>query len=433
MNFCDFKKSVQIFATFLVTVASVYGRSYKMKVEYSRPVIRDFCGDLSKKWHIYYRVFDPMIGVMKTIRDYAEINSINDLKKRQKVALQKCDEIYERLRNGWRPFEYVYTENRLLYAYERKITSRKKSQKVANSIEAIASEFLEFEKVTESMRQNFISKVRGFIFWLKSENLNNIQMALIDNATIVAFIQYLIDDLQLSGITVKKYRQALLTLWDYAVKKKYASYNIVTNLPVCNREKDKAAKPIREEDLKKLWDVIKKDHQLELACKLELFCLLRPGKEIRFLKVGMIDFDKSVIHLPADIVKNTNPNRRRSKTVTIPNQILNELLDKYRLYDYPDDYYVFGKYGVPGTEHLGKNSLRTRFRNIRKFLKLPDWYKLYSFKHTGVVALIDMNFHPNEIAQQAGWSTTYMLDVYARHKEKSANRNIRDNFHINLS
>jgi hypothetical protein len=61
---------------------------------------------------------------------------------------------------------------------------------------------------------------------------------------------------------------------------------------------------------------------------------------------------------------------------------------------------------------------------------LPSYYKLYSFKHTGVVALMDMNFHPNEIAQQAGWSTTYMLDVYTRHKKVSANKNIFENFKV---
>ncbi|MCL2512199.1 MAG: hypothetical protein FWF09_09140, partial [Bacteroidales bacterium] len=145
---------------------------------------------------------------------------------------------------------------------------------------------------------------------------------------IVSFFQFLIDDLEMSSNTVKKYRQTLLFLWDYAVEKKYAAVNVIVNIPPCDRRKDEAAKPIRKEHLKKLWETIARDPQLELACKLELFCLLRPGREIRFLKVGMIDFSASVIHLPAELVKNTNPHNRRSKTVTIPEHVLNEMINK---------------------------------------------------------------------------------------------------------
>jgi integrase len=398
-----------------------------MKNDFSKPEVKDCGGDMSKKWHIYYRVFNPMTGRVETIRDYFGLFRIKELKRRYEVALEKCNEIYQKLQSGWRPFDVVCIENKLSYSFERKMF---KSYVIVNSIEAVVSEFLAHGKFTDSMRVEITSKARGFVLWLKSKKLNNVQMALIDNATVVSFFEFIIEKLELSGNTVKKYRQTLLSLWDYGISKKYAAHNIVTNLPVCSREKDEAAKPIRKEDLEKFWKEIQKDPMLELACKLELFGLMRPGKEVRFLKVGMIDFPKSVINLPADIVKNTNPNRRRSKTVTVPEHLLCEMVDRYRLHDYPKDFYVFGKYGVPGLEHLGKNNLRTRFRTIRENLKLPNYYKLYSFKHTGVAALMDMNFHPNEIAQQAGWSSTYTLEIYARHKEVSANKNILENFKI---
>jgi len=263
---------------------------------------------------------------------------------------------------------------------------------------------------------------------LKSKHLDNSQISLIDNKIVIAFFQFLIDELKLCGATVKKYKHTLLYFWDYVVEKKYAVVNVITNIPDCDRVNDEAAKPIRKEDLEKLWKYIQRDPQLELACKLELFCLMRPGREIRLLKVGMIDFVNSVINLPEEIVKNSNPKRKRSKVTTIPDDVLFDMMDKHRLLDYPADYYVFGKGGVPGTNHLPKNNLWKRFRNIREALGLPNYYKLYSFKHTGVVKLIEMNFHPNEIARQAGWSNTYMLDVYTKHQKVSVNKNIRDNF-----
>jgi len=397
------------------------------KINFSKPIVRDFDGDMSKKWHIYYREWNPMLGRMETMRDYAGLHRIKDLERRHEAAAEKCKDIHGRLQRKWCSFSGEQVESNLAYFPQRKIF---KSYVSANSVEAVASEYLKNVKMTESMRPEFVSKIRQFSAWLKLKRLNDKQIAFIDNATVITFFQFLIDELELSGNTIKKYRQTLLSLWDYAFEKRYVIANVITNIPTCNRINDTAAKPIRKDDLKKMWEVIERDPQLELACKLELFCLLRPGREIRFLKVGMIDFTASVIHLPADIVKNTNPNRKRSKTVTVPDQLLTEMIEKYHLNSYPKDFYVCGKFGVPGLEHLGKNTLRTRFRNIREFLKLPEWYKLYSFKHTGVVALMEMNFHPNEIAQQAGWSSTYMMDVYTRGREVTANKNIQKNFNF---
>jgi len=398
-----------------------------MKIDYSKPVVRSFNLNVSKKWYVYYRVFNPMKGIMETFRDYSGLHSIKNVEKRFEIAYLKCAEIHEKLKSGWRPYDLVQSENMLAYSTEKKIYKQYVNE---NSVEAVASEYLRCVKITDSMRQEFLSKVRGFVAWLKSKRFNDIQFSLIDNKMIVTFFQFLIDDLELSATTVKKYKNTLMALWDFAIGKKYAFVNVVTSIPYCDRVKDEAAKPIRKDDLKRIMEMIMRDPQLELACKLELFCFLRPGNEIRKMKIGMIDFANSVINLPADIVKNTNPKKQRPKTTTIPDHLLFEMIDKFRLDTYPNDYYVFGKCGIPGTEHLGKNTLRTRFRNIRECLKLPHYYKLYSFKHTGISLMIDMNFHPNEIAQQAGWTNTYMLEVYVRHKEKSANLNIRENFKL---
>ena len=396
-----------------------------MKNDFSEPVVKNFGMDVSKKWHIYYRVFNPMTGQTETVRDYAGLHVIKEPGWRYDVAMEKCKATSDRLRSGWRPFDFVHVENMLAYSPERKIY---KSYITANSVEAVASEYLQSRKLTDHRRREFMSKLRGFVAWLKSKHLDNSQISLIDNKIVIAFFQFLIDELKLCGATVKKYKHTLLYFWDYVVEKKYAVVNVITNIPDCDRVNDEAAKPIRKEDLEKLWKYIQRDPQLELACKLELFCLMRPGREIRLLKVGMIDFVNSVINLPEEIVKNSNPKRKRSKVTTIPDDVLFDMMDKHRLLDYPADYYVFGKGGVPGTNHLPKNNLWKRFRNIREALGLPNYYKLYSFKHTGVVKLIEMNFHPNEIARQAGWSNTYMLDVYTKHQKVSVNKNIRDNF-----
>ena len=100
------------------------------------------------------------------------------------LHLDKCKEIHERLKSGWRPFDIVSVENRLVYSPERKF---RKTLLFANSVEYVASEYLCAKKITDSMRQEFTSKVRGFVTWLKSRRLDDTLIGLIGNPIILEF------------------------------------------------------------------------------------------------------------------------------------------------------------------------------------------------------------------------------------------------------
>lgn len=396
-----------------------------MKTDYSVPILNDCGGDVNRKWYIYYKVFDPIKNKVVVIRDYAGLHKEKDAKKRRNIALYKLKEIHDKLVKGWRPFAVSSVESELLYHFE----SRYRKKVLANnSFEAIVSEYLKNAKITEKSKPEIKSKSRGFNSFLVSLKKDADQMALIDNATMLRFFDFLANDKKLCAVTYNKYKQCLSNIWDFAVKQTYCAVNIVTNIPECSRIVDQAAYPITDSDRKLLMERIKDDPQLELACNLELLCFLRPQFELRLLKIGMIDFDKSVIHVPPDLAKNTNPNRKRGKMPTIPRQLLRYMIEVHHLDRYPKDYYVFGKNRQPCIEPIGKNNIPTRFRKIREELGLPKCYKLYSFKHTGVGKMLDLNFHQNEIMKQAGWTTGYMIDVYTKHKERQRNDNIMNNF-----
>lgn len=132
------------------------------------------------------------------------------------------------------------------------------------------------------------------------------------------------------------------------------------------------------------YELIKEDPQLWLAICFEYYCFLRPGKELRFLKIRDIDFSRGVIDVEAIRAK-TNLER----FPTIPTIFLNELRMKWKLNQYPGNYYVLGKGGKPGTTNLSKNTLRNRFRYFREKLGMPESYKFYSWKHTGNGRAVD--------------------------------------------
>lgn len=396
-----------------------------MKNDYSTPILNDAGGDIEKKWYIYYKVFNPITNQMVKIRDYATLHSIKNVEQRRKVAMEKLNDISKKLAIGWRPFVVSRVKSELTYDFEKKFNKKILSN---NSFEAVVSEYIQSAKITEKSKPEIISKSRSFNAFLKSCEKENLQISLIDNPTIVKFFEKLILENQLCNRTYNKYKQYLYKIWEFAINNNYCKVNIIANIPECSRVVDEAAYPISDSDRKKLMDRIAVDPQLELACNLELLCFLRPQFEVRLLKIGMIDFEKSVICVPPELAKNTNPKNKRGKMPTMPRQLLMYMLQVHRLDQYPKDYYVFSKNGLPGEKPISKNNLPNRFRAIRKELGLPDHYKLYSFKHTGVGKMFDLSFSPNEICKQAGWTTAYMIDVYTKHKEKQRNDNVMNNF-----
>ena len=63
------------------------------KINFSKPIVRDFSGDMSKKWHIYYRERNPMKGKMDVIRDYAGLHRIKAPRLCYEAVDKKCETI----------------------------------------------------------------------------------------------------------------------------------------------------------------------------------------------------------------------------------------------------------------------------------------------------------------------------------------------------
>ena len=100
------------------------------------------------------------------------------------------------------------------------------------------------------------------------------------------------------------------------------------------------------EEIKKL------DRQLWLACCLIYYSAIRPGSEIRLMKVGDISFEGRKIIVRSDIAKSN-----RTDAVDMPTQLYEELV--YQHVDIADpDLYIFGPYGRLGTVPVGVNTLR---------------------------------------------------------------------------
>lgn len=106
---------------------------------------------------------------------------------------------------------------------------------------------------------------------------------------------------------------------------------------------------------------------------------IRP-EELRNLRISDIDFDDWRVKVKSTASKN-------SKSIWLP--IMDGLKDELKplcLHQKPQNYYVVGSDGLPSPRAVGKNFWRTHhLEMLEKFKYNTENYKMYGWKHTGVV------------------------------------------------
>lgn len=154
--------------------------------------------------------------------------------------------------------------------------------------------------------------------------------------------------------------------------------------------------------------VNKKENGLEFmwfAIRFIYYCFIRPG-ELRNLKVGDIDFDDWQIKVKGTISKNG-----KEQYVIIPEALRKELIPLC-LYQYPSDYYLIGKNGLPSSQQIAINYLTRHHLKTLRALNYPNNYNLYSWKHTGVVHAYKAGLGLKELQMQLRHHSLDMVKIY---------------------
>ena len=380
------------------------------------PHLVDCGGDLMKEWFVEYSMRSPYTGEMKRFREYRGLNALKTADERYSFAQTVIDEIKQNILNGWSPFEKpreTYQDNLLFDTVAKRWGTEKEG--VVN-IRMYLSEFLGVKKGSVSPRsyQTYQSKLRIFCEWAEVRGLQDVHVGFINTEHIREFLQNIAEDKQLSRLTMDKYTQILHSFFEFLINiKKVMKENPASDLPRLGKVVDQAAKPIPDRERALLLAAMRKyDRQLWIVCQLEYYCAIRPGEMLR-LKVDDVDFENGVIRVPCTVSKN-----RLSESVTMPQQLIKLFKDEGYAQAAPG-LYLFSATGMPGVKPLGKNSFRNRFNTLRNKLGLSGDYKLYSFKHTGGVKLVNAGID------------TWELQRHFRHKSvETTERYIRKNFAV---
>ncbi|GAB2571600.1 site-specific integrase [Spirosoma areae] len=150
------------------------------------------------------------------------------------------------------------------------------------------------------------------------------------------------------------------------------------------------------------------EDQLLLFVQFMYYTFLRPRIELRLLRV--YDLKENTIY-----INGTNAKDNAGEHIEIA-PALARLIDEQKLRAYPASYYLFSPTGVPGPDPVGPDYFYHHHRRILEKMGLPlnAGYDMYSWKHTGVIALWSATQNIRLIQQQCRHSTAAQTEDYLR-------------------
>ena len=385
------------------------------------PHLNDHGGDLSKDWYVEfkYRIPEKKKIVCERIYKGLQVGTVNERLER---ANQIIDEKTIWLNSGGHLLGMnktrVYVDE-LEYAHATRLYGNIKKE--LPTIRQNISEYLIHIKRLKSVvtYSNIQTKLRTFVAYLVKKQLD-VDISNIDRKNIIDFLIYLANDMKLSRATIKDYKQVVYNYFDFEIELERLTINPVNRIPKLGQIVDNAAVPFTNNEKKDLKNLISAhDLQLWLACQIQYYCAIRPGYELRCMKIGWIDFDKKQFRIPNEFAKNNE-----TEIVEIPDVLFDQLVSIYSLDSYSKDLYVFGSNGTPGINFLGKNTLRNRFNRFRDQLKIPTSKVFYSWKHTGAIDLIQNGLQPYNLQEHLRHKNFDTTERYLKKRIKSKDKKI---------
>jgi integrase len=269
----------------------------------------------------------------------------------------------------------------------------------------------------------YIRHINSFTRWLEEHGHKDIPLRKITPEMVRDYFFFLGKERELDKTSCERYFLSNRALFKYAVKIGETTI-IPFNLVVFPRKKkDQGAEMIPQSYLKPLLLKIKaEDPQLYLACMIEYYCFIRPGRELRLLRIGDIDLDRGLI-----TVRQENAKNKTKQIVTMPLHLI-EICKEYGIDTADKNLYVFGNKKKFGTKPFSVNMLRYRFNQFREEMGLPKEYKLYSMKHTGASNLHLSGISMRELMDQLRHTKLEATQHYLKKHCGIVNDRIRDHF-----
>jgi len=373
------------------------------------PHLNDCKGDISKNWYIEYSFRLPGDDDLHKYRVYDNLCS-GSAQERRTRASAMMRKITDYLKSGayltqdtnYSPVRQDDTHRPEHQQWEQRNQELHVEYLVPQFLNAIAP------RLRPKSRLDYKSKMKYFVEYMGEKDL---PVTMLKKSDIVPFFQSLATDKDLCQRTIEKYEQMVRSFFDWLEDMgiREEESNPIKRLPKFGKVIDCASVPYTLDDRDRLKMAIEpKEPFLWLACEMQYYCAIRPGTELRLIKIGMIDREHATITIPSELAKN-----KKTDHVGVPKDLLDKM-DLLGIFRYPGEYYVFGKFGVPGTIPYGKNTMRNRFNYYREQLGISKDKKFYSWKHTGAISSYNNGMPIQELKDHLRHASIATTEEYVR-------------------
>ncbi len=397
----------------------------RRKKELVMPHLNNCGGDLTKKWYVEYSIRNPQTGEMERVRHYDGINQFSTYKERIAAAQKAIKHYTKHIEAGIISHQKVLEYEDLLL-YDGQGSFSKKRNAPAGHIKLYLSEFLKKKhlEVNVNSIRSYTSQLRVFYEYVEIKKLTNKPATCYTREIITDFLSSLVENKKLSRITIRKYEELLHNFFGFLKTKKVIQENPVYDIPKMGAIKDEAPAAIPKYMRTMLQDIIEpEDTQLWLFINFIFYMAIRPGNELRLLRLNQINYASKTIIIYSDTSKNND-----TGAVDIPDQLFDLIVNKWKLQTYNQGLYAFGINGEPGDIPLGKNNMKNRHTKFRKRLKLPESVKLYSWKHSGAQELADAGASIYEIQRHLRHRDITTTEKYLKKRIGQRSNMIKHNF-----
>ena len=357
-----------------------------------------------KDWYVGWYSYDPVLQAQR--KKKIKLNHIHNKVERRKYANDLIDRVYEKLRRGWNP--WIASENSKGYTtftdacnhYDKLIT-----KKAEDGI---------YRPDTYTSCMSYLRNLKKYNENLKFPSTYIYQF---DRQYIVDFLEYIYVDRKNSAQTRDNYLGWLKSFSNFLLQYGYMKEKPSEGIEAFSKwTKKKEREYIPEDILQKAREKIEKTNPYFLQASYILFyCFVRP-KEMSRLKISDINLKNRTI-----IIKGEQSKNHRTAAVTLPVKIIHLMID-LKIFDNPGDFYIFSKKMQPGENYQNEKQFRDFWNHhVRKPLRLPDKYKFYSLKDTGVTMMLRANTDILSVRDQARHSSILITDTYTPHDIAKAN------------
>lgn len=367
----------------------------------SRYTIPKLCKN-TKYWYIHYR-FDG-----KQFRETFGLNSIKDLKKREKEYKIHCASLLLELEKGWNP----------------NVSNEANIQSELYIIEALKYSFdkkkLTLADRTKTDYECTIRFVENAVKELKIETIKIVDLK-------KAHIKLIFDKIRVtrnwSNKSVNKNLGYFKSLLSELVEWEILENNPAHGIKLLKVGETIANVPATDEESKKIKEKLLRDFPSFYVYMITIFHTgIRP-KELLDIKLNMVNLNNNEIILPPEITKTDI-----ARIVPI-NPFLKAYFEEMDIESYNQDFYLFGSNRehsnrglkkeldfVPGPRRLNRDAASKLWRNLVKDDKkgLGFNVNLYSMKHLGANKKILAGVELDALRELYGHTSKMMTLRYAK-------------------